>query len=206
MINYNSTNDPNIFTLEKWYINQTDYGCLAHGKVYNNPKFRKGKNIHTSTILKIEKGETEYFIHTLNSVYALPMDSHTGNEDMEEIFNYISLQLKRAVNCAEKLLSEGDSLFFDYNVFYRTPTGIITLPHQKSPDSGYIRYIYENDGFELQFYNIGIYTVKFNEAHRKGALYDLSFTRKYLKKTDYLAADMTNERNAGVYYEQSLPF
>lgn len=206
MSNANNSDKTIIYKLEEWFIEKTNSGCWAHGIVYNNPKFRKGKKICTSVILKIETGKTEYFAHTLNSIYSLPMDSYVGDQDVQEIINHISEQNQRALDCAEKLLSEGDCLFFEYRVFYKTSEGIIRLPCQTDPDHQYKSYVYEKDDFELRVSRMGKFTVKFNEAHKKCALYQISFYNVYFEKTDYLAADMTKTNTTEVNYEQTLPF
>lgn len=196
-----------VYTLENWNITTANCGSFqAHGKVYKNPKFKKETDIYTSTILEIESEEAEYLIHTLNSVYRLPMESYVGNEDMQTIVDDFYAQNRRAMDCAEKLLSEGDCLFFNYKVFYNTGKGIISLPFTKPSDTFYVKYIYADNGFELYVYDNGYCTVEFDENHRKCALYKLAFYGAYITKSDYIAIDTNTHNDMEIYNGTALPF
>lgn len=207
MMTNNIRKNNHVYTLKNWRLEKTFYGLIVHGMVYNNPKFKNGYDIHTSPVLSFETGETEHFAHTLNSIYSLPVNSHTGNEDMQELLDNIESDKQKAFACAEKLLSEGDCLFFEYNVFYRTNKGIICLNHQSVPHQ-YVSYKYESDDFELCSYTTDTFTVRFNEHYSSCALYELSFYNKYLKKNDYRFFDISknNIPFRRLQHEQFLPF
>lgn len=202
----NLNSDNRIYTLEDWELVKKYCDYIAYGRVYNNRKFINGHRIHTSPVIRFETGETEYYIHTLNSVYLLPMDSYIGSEDMQKFFTDIETHKARAFACAEKLLSEGDCLFSEYNVFYRTSEGVISLDYQKIPHQ-YVSYKYEKDGFELCAYSAHGFDVSFNASYSNCALYEISFFNNSFKKSDYKCCNSIKNHNLQeVQCDQSVPF
>ena len=84
-----NTNDK-MFMLKNWRIDYVTYnkkGYFLHGDVYNNPIFKNGKSIDTTSVVDIVTWENGYIAHTLHSVYFLPKESYVGDKALQKILN-----------------------------------------------------------------------------------------------------------------------
>lgn len=68
------------FILKNWRIvPYNKKGYFLHGYIYNNPIFKNGKSIDTTSVVDIVTCENGYITHTLHSVYFLPKESYAGD-------------------------------------------------------------------------------------------------------------------------------
>lgn len=142
------------YKLLLWSIRETigNKSYYANGNVYNNPKFNEGKNINTSVITDAEYQDDNLVIHTLNSVYRLPLDSFDGYDIsvVERMTDSFKKSKKIARPAAEKLLSAGECLICSFNVIYYSKKGIVELKKTKKSHNDF-EYEYPDEKFRVHF-------------------------------------------------------
>lgn len=142
------------YKLLLWSIGENfgNKSFYANGNVYGNPRFNDGKNISTSVITDAEYKDDNLVIHTMNSVYLLPLDSFEGYDIsvVERMTDYFKKSKKTARHAAEKLLSAGECLICPYNVMYYSKKGIVELERTKNSVNDF-EFEYPDENFRVIF-------------------------------------------------------